>query len=204
MSRYLRLMQRTNRIFRLVDRPWRKLRIAEIIEGMVEFRAIFQGQLWVEVMLVKDLNDTEEALSNIAQTLKRIRPDQVHINVPIRPPAEDWVKPPDGEGMIRATAILGEAAPIVMPAEGAFELSDKMPVSDAIVEILRRHPMRETMLIETLSHEGMQPEEIQSTLLALEASQRARTHVYRGQRFWEYGKGRFGSTGTRHRSADNG
>ncbi len=45
-------------------------------------------------MLVNGLNDSASALWDIAKVLDRIRPDAVHINLPIRPPAEPWVQPP--------------------------------------------------------------------------------------------------------------
>ena len=61
-------------------------------------------------MLISGLNDTEEALRAIAAALRQIRPDAVHINLPIRPPTETWVQPPDAEGLMRAVAILGDTA----------------------------------------------------------------------------------------------
>jgi wyosine [tRNA(Phe)-imidazoG37] synthetase (radical SAM superfamily) len=145
-------------------------------------------------MLVKGLNDTEEALSNIARALRRIRPDQVHLNVPVRPPAEGWVELPNNEGLIQAMMVLEKVAPIVTPAEGTFGLAKQLPVVDAIVETIRRHPMRETELIETLGRFAKQPDQVKATLEALEASGQARRHVYQGQVFWEYAGGRFAAT----------
>ena len=39
------------------------------VGGLVAFRRMFEGQLWVEVMLVKGINDTVQALSGIAGAL---------------------------------------------------------------------------------------------------------------------------------------
>lgn len=47
--------------------------------------------------------------------LKWVRPDEVHINLPTRPPAETWVQPPDEKGLLRALAILGDVARVVHP-----------------------------------------------------------------------------------------
>jgi wyosine [tRNA(Phe)-imidazoG37] synthetase (radical SAM superfamily) len=182
--------------FRRINRPWPELHIAEIIEGLVAFRQMFQGQLWVEVMLVKGVNDTEQVLTGIAGALRRIRPDQVHINVPIRPPAETWVEPPEDEGLIRAMAILGEVAPIVTPATGAFKLGEGKSVVDGIIEIIRRHPMREAELVETLTHYVDDPADVERALARLDASDQARRRVYREQAFWEYAGGRFAATPT--------
>ncbi len=176
------------RTFHRVNQAWRGLHIAEIIDGLVSFRETFKGQLWVEVMLVKDLNDSEEALTHISRALNRIRPDQVHLNVPIRPPAASRAKPPDNEGFIRAMAILGETVPIITPAEGAFELAENMPLADAIIEIIRRHPMQEENLLEALRRFG--PDRIRATLIELEAGGQARRRAYRDKAFWQYAGGR--------------
>jgi wyosine [tRNA(Phe)-imidazoG37] synthetase (radical SAM superfamily) len=181
--------------FRRINRPWPRLHIQDIIEGMAAFREIFAGQLWVEVMLVKGLNDTEETLLPIAAALKCMRPDQVHVNVPIRPPAEAWVAPPDDEGLMRAMAILGDVAPLIVPAGGVFELAEDMPTADAILQIIRRHPMRESELLATLADRS--PDEIGETLHSLEAGDQAQCIEYRGQRFWTQAGSRYVGTHTK-------
>jgi len=179
--------------FRQINRPWPSLHIADIIDGMVAFRRQFEGQMWVEVMLVKDVNDAETVLLDLAVALQRIQPDQIHLNIPIRPPAEAWAAPPDDDGMMRAQAILGEVAPISTFAEGDFHLADDLPIADAIIEIIRRHPMRETKLVATLDRFGLTADQVQSTLATLEANGRARRHFYRDLVFWEHSSGHFGT-----------
>ena len=76
------------------------------------------------------------------------------------------MKIPDNEGLMRATAILGEVAQVATPAAGNFKLPQNMSVVDAIVEIIRRHPMGEAKIGETLSR--LAPGELQETLTELE------------------------------------
>ncbi|MGQ9585205.1 MAG: radical SAM protein [Anaerolineae bacterium] len=174
--------------FRRINRPWPRLRIDEIIEGMVRFRETFAGQLWMEVMLVEGLNDTEAVLFPLRDALARIRPDRVQINLPVRPPAEAWVRIPDEEAVMRAVTILGEAAEVVAPyEEGEFDLSGAEGLVEAILSIIRRHPMRESHLLETLGRHA--PGEVQATLQALEGSGQATRRQYRGQAFWQYAAG---------------
>jgi len=170
--------------FRRINRPWPRFRISEIIAGMAVFREMFHGQLWMEVMLVKGLNDDEATLLGIRDALARIRPDRTQINVPIRPPAEAWVEIPEDEAIVRATAILGEAAEVVAPYEGSFDLSGSADVTDAVLAVIRRHPMRESRLVETLDH--FTPGEVQATLARLESGGQAQRRVYRGETFWHY------------------
>ena len=43
------------------------------------------------MMLMREVNDSEDALLALAAVLRRIHPDQVHVILPDRPPAEPWV-----------------------------------------------------------------------------------------------------------------
>ena len=47
---------------------------------------------------------------------------------------------------MRAISILGDAAEVVHPAEGSFDLSGYGNVVDAVVGIITRHPMRQDEL----------------------------------------------------------
>ncbi len=181
--------------FRRINRPWPKLRVEEIIAGMIAFRQMYLGQIWMEVMLVKELNDGQEVLLGLRDALTCIRPDRVQINVPLRPPAEPWVEVPDDEALMRATAILGEAAEVVAPYEGSFDLSGFTDPAKAVLAVIRRHPMRERRLIETLSR--FAPGEVEAVLRRLEAGGQARRRVYRGETFWQYAGGTFGDSGVK-------
>jgi len=169
-------------LYRQINRPWPKLTFERWVSGLVAFRHAYHGKLWVEVMLVKEMNDTEQALREIAAALRRIRPDQVHINLPIRPPAETWVQPAGEEGWMRATAILGGLAQIVHPTEGTFDFSGCENVVDAIVSIITRHPMREEELTRAL--ERWAPGHVSAALAELGASGQAQVVERYGTRFW--------------------
>jgi wyosine [tRNA(Phe)-imidazoG37] synthetase (radical SAM superfamily) len=160
-----------------------------LVEGLSAFRQQYAGKLWIEVMLVRGLNDTEQALRDIAVALRRIGPDEVHINLPTRPPAETWVQLPDEEGLMRAVAILGDIAQIVHPAEGSFDLSGYDDVVDAIVGIITRHPMREEELRHTL--ERWSPGQVEEALAELEANGRAQVVARYGVRFWSAAASRY-------------
>jgi len=169
--------------FRRINRPCPRLDIEEIIEGMATFCSSFEGRLWVEVMLVMGLNDDEEHLRAIREALLRIGPDQVQINVPVRPPAEPWVHIPDDQALMQAVALLGDVAHLVEPYEGEFDLDGCESLTEAVLAVIRRHPMREVRLLETLARYGA--EEVQLTLARLQESGKARRRVYLGQSFWE-------------------
>ncbi|MCU0486276.1 MAG: radical SAM protein [Anaerolineales bacterium] len=169
-------------LYRKINRPHPEVSFKRLTEGMSAFRKEYQGKLWVEVMLVRGFNDTEDALVDLAAKLEDIQPDEVHLLQPDRPPAEPWVQPADEEGLLRARAILGEVAHLIHPASGSFDLSGAESLVEAVIGIITRHPMREAELIEALKHQ--EPLDIRATLAQLEMSGKAQVVERYGTRFW--------------------
>jgi len=169
-------------LYRKINRPHPDLTFDRLVNGLIEFRKGYNNHLWVEVMLVGGLNDSEKALSEIAGWIEKIHPDEVHIVQPTRPPVEVWVKPPDEEALSRAHAILGKVATLVMPAMGSFDFGSEDDLIEAIIGIITRHPMQESQLIESLKKYSLK--DVKETLSALENSGKAQVVTRYGKRFW--------------------
>jgi len=172
----------TGDLYRQINRPHPQFTFERLVDGLVAFREVYRGKIWVEVMLVRGLNDTSQSLEDIAKVLQRVKPDAVHINLPTRPPAETWVQPADSEGLMRALSILGNIAEVVHPAEGSFDLSNDENIVEAVIGIITRHPMRQDELERTLVR--WSPGQVSETLAELEASGRAQIVERYGIRFW--------------------
>jgi wyosine [tRNA(Phe)-imidazoG37] synthetase (radical SAM superfamily) len=172
----------TPQLYKKINRPHPDVPFERYVDGLITFRQEYRGQLWVEVMLVRGLNDTQEALTDIAKAMKKIQPDKIHIGMPTRPPVEAWVEPPDEEGIMRATAILGEVAQVIHPQEGGFDLSGSENVVEAIIGIITRHPMSEDQLLQTLAQ--FPAGEREKIVEELKASAQAQLIERFGQRFW--------------------
>ncbi len=169
-------------LYRKINRPWPELSYELLLEGLIAFRREYRGRLWVEVMLMKGINDSAAALEEIASALRLIQPDQVHINLPSRPPAEPFVLSPDDAEVQRAAALLGSQARIVSPTGGIFDLSGYDNAGDAAVAILSRHPMREDELRRTL--ECWSPGKVEEALRQLSIGGRVQVVERNGERFW--------------------
>jgi wyosine [tRNA(Phe)-imidazoG37] synthetase (radical SAM superfamily) len=182
-------------LYRRLNRPHPHVPFQRLVSGLIAFRKQYQGKLWVEVMLVRGLNDSAVALRTIAGILQRVRPDAVHINLPIRPPAESWVQPADQEGIMRALAILGDVARVVHPAAGRFDLGHGADTLEAVIDIIARHPMQEEILRATLACH--MPDQVDDFLAKLEASGRAQIVERYGVRFWCAAPARYASVTAR-------
>ena len=133
-------------------------------------------------MLLHGLNDTDEALQEIAAILECIQPNQVHLLLPVRPPAESWVQPADETGLQRAQTILGKVAPVLRPAVGQAVTHNTDDLESATLGIITRHPMREEELCAALGRWSLG--EIQQALEKLQSVQKAKWVIHHGKQFW--------------------
>jgi wyosine [tRNA(Phe)-imidazoG37] synthetase (radical SAM superfamily) len=179
----------TEEMYRKINRPMPELDFDRFVDGLVAFRQQYPGKLWMEVMLVAGLNDSEQALDDLAGVLRRVRPDEVHLNSPDRPPCEPWVCPTDEAGLARAAQILGGVCRVVRPAKGEIDLSGFANVVDAIVAVITRHPVSEEDLIRTLGR--WTPGHVQESLADLERSGKAQLIMRGGRRFWSCAEARY-------------
>lgn len=171
-------------LYRQTNRPHPEVTFERHIDGLVRFREEYHGRLWLEVMLIRDVNDGDAVLAELATHLKRVRPDEIHINLPSRPAVEPHVHAPDQATVLRAVAVLEAVAPVRMARHvgGSFELDPSVAVGEAIAAIIMRHPMSESELIHTLAH--WSPDHVQEALMDLERSDRAQVIVRDGTCFW--------------------
>ena len=170
------------RVYRKINRPRPELSLSSLVNGLADLRQEYSGKLWIEVMLVRGLNDLEAALGEIAAVLDVIQPDQVHLNLPLRPPAEDWVQPPDSEGMARSARILGSGAQIVQGGKAIINLPVGGDLVDALVAAIARHPLGEQDIEYTLNQRT--PGKAQETMKMLLDSGMVQVVKRYGCRFW--------------------
>jgi len=100
-------------VFEKIDRPVPGIKVAEVTEALVEFRKEYSGKIWLEVMLVRGLNDSKEDIAELKKAAERIKPDRIQVNSPVRSTAEEGVLPLDKAAMQEVLRVLGPLAEAV-------------------------------------------------------------------------------------------
>ncbi len=72
-------------VFERIDRPHKQILIEEYIQGLVDFRKEYKGEIWLEIMLIKDYNDSENELGKLRNAVHLINPDRIQLNTLDRP-----------------------------------------------------------------------------------------------------------------------
>jgi len=127
--------------FKKINRPHPKIKYSDVQKGLIEFPKIFEGELWLEIMLVKNYNDSKESIDRFKYILKDISYDRVFVNTPVRPPAENYVEEPD-EAFIKYAVKSLKATPINLLTSEGF-VSKESDHYESILSIIKRHPMNQ-------------------------------------------------------------
>ncbi len=139
-------------IWREINRPHESLDINKILQGILEFSKIFDGELTTETMLIRNVNDGYEEIKKISHFIAKIRPEKSYISIPTRPPAEEWAKPADENAINMAYQIFKEKSinvEYLIGYEGnAFAFTGN--AKEDLLSITSVHPMREDGIREYL------------------------------------------------------
>jgi len=133
--------------FARINRPHRRLRFKDIIGGLQSLQYEFPGRVWLEVMLVHNLNDSPDQVRELRDAINIIKPDRIQILTPTRPPAEPWVETPKSASFLHALKILRGSvvrgiSRLNKMESGKFEIGGQLDAREAIWEISSRHPLR--------------------------------------------------------------
>lgn len=125
-------------LFERVNRPADGLSLARVVDGMVAFRQQFQGQIWLEVMLLGGLTGAPEVVPRLAAIAQRIAPDRIQLNTAVRPPSEPSIHPVPPEQMASFAALFTPAAEVI--SRGALSADDLDASPEDVLALLSRRP----------------------------------------------------------------
>ncbi|EMG29494.1 radical SAM protein [Campylobacter showae] len=136
-----------------IDRSGEKIDISELVAVMAKFRREFKGELVLEILVVKGLNDTKVEFEALNAALNQILPVRVDISTIDRPPAYP-VKGVNRELLYElAQQISGVPCVIASAKYGdeKFELS-----KEELLELVKRRPQSESDVTNSFSEGSKQ------------------------------------------------
>lgn len=95
-----------------LTRPEKNIIFPLYLEGLIKFREEYRGKYFLEIFLVKGINDDERDIGKWNEVINKIRPDRIHLNTVDRPPALNC-EPVSIETLLRMKNLIGEKAKII-------------------------------------------------------------------------------------------
>jgi len=186
--------------FRRIDRPARCLDLEKIIEGLIIFSHEYHGQLWLEILFARGINDSEADVQQLRHVVSRMRVDRVQLNTVARPPLESFALPLSREKMETIAELFRKDAPdrpVDLLALGVqhkddessskkFDLAggaDTQALLVEIMEMLKRRPCTAADINETFHLES--PEKVKQLLAPLVTSGLIHTRTHNDRLYYQ-------------------
>lgn len=128
-------------VFMRINRPLPGFSVEKVIEGLVEFRKVYKGQIWLEILFCKGINDGKEELMRMKKVVDRIQPDLIHLNTVVRPPSEKSAVPLGQKEMEEIRAFFGKSASVISEFDRHPSMVSEMNIKEEILKILKRRPL---------------------------------------------------------------
>jgi wyosine [tRNA(Phe)-imidazoG37] synthetase (radical SAM superfamily) len=169
-------------VYETINRPEESLEIDQIIQGIVDFRERFRGQVWIEILFCRGINDGPSEIAKMKEVLERIDPNRIQLNTVYRPPAEDFASPLTEERLSEIKEVFGSKASVITPYRGNRSIGGKGEVEAQIIDALERRPLTADDMSEIL---GLHPQEIIKHLKGLLNGKKVRHRLHGHKIFYE-------------------
>lgn len=167
-------------VFQAVNRPAPGLKAARILEGLISFRQKYPGSIWLEILLVEGVNDSEREIDLLVQAAQSISPDMVQLNTVVRPPAYGPTKALSRARMQAIAAKFGLPVQISAPSQARATPSD-LPLLDLVLESTSRRPGTLADLSMSL---GVNPQELKQMLDDWQAQGKVQQELFEGRVYY--------------------
>jgi len=169
-------------VFVKINRPYSALKIEKIIAGLKEFRQQFQGSIWLEIMLVKGINDSAAHVRKLKEATASINPDKIQLNTVIRPPAEKTAQALTLGELEKIKNMLGEKCEIIADFETKEQKPPSENLEEAILSLIKRRPVT---LADISASLGKHRNEIIKYLNFLLKKGKIKVVIHKGLKFYE-------------------
>jgi wyosine [tRNA(Phe)-imidazoG37] synthetase (radical SAM superfamily) len=103
----------TQKCFKKLDRASKNIDLEEIKKGILEFSKNYKGNLIIEILFVKGINDNLEEVEKLNNFLLKLKPTRVDLSTIDRPPAFD-IKPISYDKLYELSLGFDKSLPIVI------------------------------------------------------------------------------------------
>ncbi len=123
-----------------VNRPHCGLSFEALVEGLVKLREEYSGEYWLEVLLLAGITDSHSQVEEIAQHVRRIRPDRVQLNTVTRPPLEEAAHPVSLTDLTELADLFTPRGEVIADFRGIHHEKCFTTSREAVLQMLERRP----------------------------------------------------------------
>jgi wyosine [tRNA(Phe)-imidazoG37] synthetase (radical SAM superfamily) len=168
-------------IFRYINRPHSLIELNTIIEGMKRFRNTYSGKIWLEIMLIKNVNDNIEELARLKKTVEYLGVEKVQLNTVARPPIDETADGLNNAELNKISNFFGYGCEVICNFEKEVKGNEGINWSEMVLDILKR---RSLTLNDIVRITGMSEDKVKNSLSAMEAEGKIKMSHFEDNTFY--------------------
>lgn len=126
--------------FQCVNRPHQDISFNKMINGLMDFRRLYTGTVWLEIFLLQEITAIESSVERIVSYAEKINPDRIQLNTVARPPAEDFACAVTEERMNYFARMFGEKAEVIADYRAIHDEESFSVSREEVYSLLKRRP----------------------------------------------------------------
>ncbi len=168
-------------IFCEINKPHPHINVSQMISGLKSLREAFSGDIWLEIMLVKGLNDFPEEIKKLKDVISSIEFEKVQLNTTVRPAADKVIEPVTNEELESIKELLGERCEVIAGfRENQHTIDTNIP--EKIISIISRRPLNLSEISDSL---GIPKERTTKHVYLLEQQGRIESITYGSESYYQ-------------------
>ncbi len=169
-------------IFRVLNRPAAGLSAAGLIAGLEALGRECEGEIWLEILFCRGLNDHPAEIERLAAACERIQPDRIQLNTVVRPGTLSSARAVDFAFLERILPRFGPRAEIIAPFQPSGNgFAPLARQRERLLATLKRRPCTAADLERAL---GLKPVEVVKILDLLREKGEIETRVHDGRTYY--------------------
>jgi wyosine [tRNA(Phe)-imidazoG37] synthetase (radical SAM superfamily) len=154
--------------FARINRPHPSISVDTVVKGLRTFRSAYKGQIWLEIMFVRCLNDTLEELEKFSKVLQCVSMDKIQLNTITRPAPDKVAEPVDQSRLADISRMLGSRCEII---SGFDKRSEALGINDWVARVLDILARRALTVDDVARVTGVSQNEAEERLMSLAEQQ---------------------------------
>ena len=131
-----------------INKPSSQVSCDDLIEVLAKFKRESRATFYLEIFVIPEINNSQEAIDAMVDAIAKIQPDVVQLNTLDRPGVEDWVKPATLEELELFATNIAKVATVEVVGKFKKEkikssennLVFNKSVEDEILSLIERRP----------------------------------------------------------------
>ena len=126
--------------YRKINRPAACAQLDRIIEGLKIFCKEFRGDMRLEILLARGINDAPEDIDALLKATRTIQPARIQLNTVARPPLEHFAEPLTRDAIERIAAQFETPTEILVDFAASIKGNFRPLIESELIEMLKRRP----------------------------------------------------------------